>query len=99
MQSKIVFAGLATILFFSCSNNTQPESKPAVVTQKDSMVVKDKKKFEDIVFDSKKDLVCGMPLRAGIEDTAHYMGKVYGFCATECKDEFKKDPQHYLTAK
>lgn len=48
---------------------------------------------------SKKDLVCGMPVTAGVKDTAHYKGNIYGFCAKECKDEFVKEPQQYLTAK
>ncbi|MBL0182148.1 MAG: YHS domain-containing protein [Chitinophagaceae bacterium] len=58
-----------------------------------------KTKLKNLAFDSKTDLVCGMPVKAGVEDTAHYKGKVYGFCAKECKEEFLKDPQQYLTAK
>ncbi len=47
-----------------------------------------------------KDLYCGMPLQAeSIGDTANYEGKLYGFCATECKTEFLKNPQAYLTQK
>lgn len=47
-----------------------------------------------------KDLVCGMPVKDGnIADTAVYDGKTYGFCSTECKDEFKKEPSKYLTQK
>jgi len=37
-----------------------------------------------------------MPVSAGVNDTAHYKGKVYGFCATECKNEFLKNPEGYL---
>jgi YHS domain-containing protein len=51
------------------------------------------------MLDSKKDLVCGMPASAGIADTAHYKGKVYGFCSKECKDEFEKAPLQYFTGK
>jgi len=29
-----------------------------------------------------------MPLSAGVEDTLVLNGKVYGFCSTECKNEF-----------
>ena len=50
-------------------------------------------------FAVKKDLVCGMPVSAGVEDTAHYKGKIYGFCAKECKDDFLKNPEQYLTTK
>ncbi len=55
-----------------------------------------KKGLENLAFDSKTDLVCGMPVRAGVEDTVLYKGKLYGFCAKECKEEFLKDPKQYL---
>ncbi len=99
MHIRILLISSITVYFFSCKNNTQQHGKPAEVVKKDSTAVKEAKRFEGIVFDSKKDLVCGMPVRAGIEDTAHYKGKVYGFCATECKDEFKKDPEAYVAVK
>ncbi len=57
------------------------------------------KTFKNMKFDNAKDFVCGMPIRAGIADTAHCNGKVYGFCSTGCKDEFKKNPASYLATK
>ncbi|MDP9042173.1 MAG: YHS domain-containing protein [Bacteroidota bacterium] len=33
-----------------------------------------------------------MPVSAGIADTVHYNGKVYGFCSDECRDAFLKNP-------
>lgn len=49
---------------------------------------------------SNTDFVCGMPLREGsIGDTASFDGKIYGFCSTECKTEFLKDPSIYLSHK
>jgi YHS domain-containing protein len=53
-------------------------------------------KFTADMVDNKKDFACGMPVTAGISDTLHYEGKVYGFCSKECKDEFMKDPKGYL---
>lgn len=38
----------------------------------------------------KSDPFCGMPVTAGIMDTVTSKGKVYGFCAKECKEEFLK---------
>lgn len=78
----------------------QPEHKrelvmPPTAVKTDSV----KTKLKNLAFDSKTDLVCGMPVKAGVEDTVLYKGKVYGFCAKECKEEFLKDPKQYLTAK
>ncbi len=41
--------------------------------------------YKDVKLDNTKDLFCGMALKAGVGDTAHYKGKVYGFCSKECK--------------
>ena len=49
---------------------------------------------------SKKDLVCGMEMKDGaIADTAMYQSKAYGFCSSECKAEFVKEPAKYLSQK
>lgn len=49
---------------------------------------------------SNKDIICGMPIEAGqIADTSDYQGKIYGFCSKECKAEFVKNPESYLTQK
>lgn len=52
--------------------------------------------LKSLHFDYAKDPACGMPLRAGLEDTTHYKGKLYGFCSKECKEAFLKDPASYL---
>lgn len=49
---------------------------------------KQQNKFAGVVFASKKDTSCGMPLNAGLEDTVRLNGKVYGFCSQECKQDF-----------
>ncbi len=43
---------------------------------------------------------CGMVLKtnAEIADTAHYKGKVYGFCGPKCKDAFKANPEKTLAS-
>ncbi len=55
--------------------------------------------FKAIRFDNTKDFVCGMPLTAGVGDTAHYKGKVYGFCSKQCKQIFLDNPGKYLSTK
>ena len=46
--------------------------------------------YSNVRFASQRDTTCHMPLSAGIGDTLHFDGKVYGFCSTECKDAFVK---------
>ncbi|HTR82331.1 MAG TPA: YHS domain-containing protein [Bacteroidota bacterium] len=58
----------------------------------------EKETYKDVKFDNANDLVCGMPLSEGIGDTAHYRGKVYGFCSKGCKEKFAADPTHYLSS-
>jgi YHS domain-containing protein len=50
------------------------------------------KTYDIALIDNKKDPTCGMPTSAGVSDTAHYQNKVIGFCSTECKNEFLKNP-------
>jgi putative intracellular protease/amidase/YHS domain-containing protein len=62
-------------------------------------VLHPEKTFRQMKFDNTKDFVCGMPITAGIKDTVHYQKHVYGFCATECKEEFAKNPAFYVSTK
>lgn len=62
-------------------------------------VLHPEKTLKNLKVDNVKDLTCGMPLTAGVMDTAHYKGKLYGFCSKECKNEFLKNPAAYLVAK
>lgn len=68
----------------NASTETKEEAKPT---------------YSLAMLSDKTDHICGMELGEGsIADTAHYDGKVYGFCARECKAEFVKDPQTALSA-
>ena len=62
-------------------------------------VLHPEKGFENMKFDSKKDFICGMPLKSSAADTSNYKGKVYGFCSKSCKNAFKKNPNSYVTSK
>jgi YHS domain-containing protein len=77
-----------TGIFFSCNQKPNPEITSVKINKSDSV----RKKFTASMVDNKKDPSCGMPVTAGIEDTVHYNGKVYGFCSDECKQIFLKDP-------
>ena len=84
-----------TVLVISCGDqqlkkSTEPDV--ALVTNADTV------KITAAMVDNKRDPSCGMPVSAGIGDTAHYKSKVLGFCSKECKDEFLKDPEKNITA-
>ncbi|MEY4203685.1 MAG: hypothetical protein RL013_1388 [Bacteroidota bacterium] len=42
------------------------------------------------------DPICDMTVDNTVEDTAHYNGKIYGFCGAHCKESFKEDPAKYV---
>ena len=54
--------------------------------------------FPVSMVNNKKDPTCGMPVTAGISDTAHYKDKIIGFCSVGCKDEFKLAPEANIAA-
>lgn len=94
-----LFLIIAVLLLTACNNAPKPahsaawaDSMPAI----DSMNKGLRKDFSRLAFANKKDLVCHMPLTAGIGDTATYNGKLYGFCSKECKDAFEKDAAGYV---
>jgi YHS domain-containing protein len=41
------------------------------------------------------DPICEMKVKPTTRDTAHYAGKVYGFCSESCKVTFLEDPAQY----
>jgi len=99
-MKKLVFASLflSAILVSACgsasSENASPKDTSAAMTQDTST----EKTFDIALVNNKKDPSCGMPVSAGISDTAHYDNKVIGFCSTECKNEFLKNPKANLAA-
>jgi len=86
-----------SIFFMACGN--QPTTTPAAIDSTATATTEDSVISYDIsLVDNKKDPTCGMPVTAGISDTAHYDNKVLGFCSTECKHEFLKNPKANLAA-
>jgi len=89
---------LLWIIFFSISCNQKPSNN---TSNKENQGVKIKDtipRYTPEMVVNKKDFICGMPVKAGIEDTAHINGKAYGFCSKECKDAFLKNPKAYISA-
>ena len=98
-MKKNVIIFFLLVLAASCNNSADkqaPANEAADHTEHTNAAQEAKPQFTADMVDNKKDFACGMPVSAGISDTAHYEGKVYGFCSRECKDEFMKDPAGYL---
>ena len=91
---------LGTVLFLlACGQSNPNNSVSATDTSKVATTEKPvEKSYPIAMVDNKKDPSCGMPVSAGISDTAHYENKVLGFCSTECKNEFLKNPKAGLAA-
>jgi YHS domain-containing protein len=93
--SLIVFAS-----FFAACGGQQTEKAEAT---KDTATMQSTdsastKTYAVSLVDNKKDPTCGMPVTAGIGDTAHYDKHVLGFCSAECKAAFLKNPTTGLAA-
>jgi len=42
-----------------------------------------------------EDPICHMSTLGSISDTLMHKGSLYGFCSTDCKTKFKKQPEIY----
>ena len=70
------------------------------VIQNEKIVAKTINPLDTLKYATNLDLYCKMDnTKYGVSDTAYYKGQLYGFCAKMCKDEFKKNPEKYLTKK
>ena len=97
MKNSII-ALFFVMIAFACSNNKQNtavEYTPAATTSS----MENNSHFKPEMVVNTTDFACGMPVSAGISDTAQFEGKAYGFCSAECKAEFQKEPAKYLAAK
>lgn len=92
-MKKTILYFIVVMLAVACNNNSTENAR-----QDNKHMPKDSttSKFTLAMVDNTKDFSCGMPLTAGINDTAHYNGKVYGFCSKECKEDFLKNAEAYL---
>ena len=102
-MSKTLRTSLGLIVFFgsiflmACGNETVSSTttmdSTVTVAAEDSVI-----SYDISLVNNKKDPTCGMPVTAGISDTAHYDNKVLGFCAAGCKEEFLKNPKANIAA-
>ncbi|MEY2596250.1 MAG: hypothetical protein RI965_1522 [Bacteroidota bacterium] len=91
-MKNVLVSSLIIIALFACKQQEEKKAEMPVV-HTDSI------KYTPAMVVNEKDYACGMPVTAGILDTCHHEGKAYGFCSTECKNEFLKDPKKYLATK
>jgi YHS domain-containing protein len=98
-KSIVLFCGLSLLILFvvSCGQGEPKKEKPMADTSM-AMKADTVKQYPIALVDNKKDPSCGMPLTAGIGDTAHYKGKTIGFCSAECKAAFEKNPEAGIVA-
>ncbi len=90
---KVIVALL--VLFTACQPKTsEPEQKTAPALEEKEFPAK-----PDIALASDTDPVCKTYVKEEFSDTAMYDGKIYGFCASACKDDFLKEPLTYLEEK
>jgi YHS domain-containing protein len=92
-----LMAFTCSIFLWSCGNDAATATTTMDSTA--NAVIEDSVISYDIsLVDNKKDPTCGMPVTAGISDTAHYENKVLGFCSAGCKEEFLKNPKANIAA-
>lgn len=88
---------VVTVAMVSCNSTEAPKQEVADTTAQTNMEAA-AASFPVSMVNNKKDPTCGMPVTAGISDTAHYKDKVIGFCSSGCKDEFKLAPDANIAA-
>ena len=94
-MKQIISILLAVLCFASCANNEKKSEEMKPSTPMVETATEPVHYMPEMVI-NKKDFACGMPVSAGISDTCQIDGKSYGFCSSECKAEFMKDPKKYL---
>lgn len=105
-MKKLIAMAVILASMTACKEKTETNKPVQKAVQKVAQPTADGKylagdgPYKGVALDSPKDFYCGMDItKYGPSDTLHYHGKVYGFCATVCKDEFKKEPEKYLAKK
>jgi YHS domain-containing protein len=93
---------ITCMLLVACSNPTSEattnDTSANMVNDTITNDMMSTKTYDVSLVNNKKDPTCGMPVTAGISDTAHYEKYVLGFCSKECKDEFLKNPKAAIAA-
>jgi YHS domain-containing protein len=75
----------------ACKSKPVAGDKPVKDTAMQFVTYKEEPQLDiaNIHFATQTDTTCHMPLTAGVTDTLHYKGKIYGFCSAACKHAFE----------
>ncbi|WP_353087601.1 YHS domain-containing protein [Flavobacterium sp.] len=96
-MKKITFFVIG-LLYFGCQKS-EPKSHGFTIKDNPSLI-DPKNPLNKLTYTNKIDFYCKMDItKFGVADTATYKGKLYGFCAPLCKEEFIKNPELYLAKK
>ena len=85
MKYKIILTAVLSVSLLSCAREAPKVKHRAAVNAK-------KGNSKDISIVNAEDPICHMETAGFTKDTTIYKNKVYGFCSTYCKDEFKTNP-------
>ena len=89
MSKLLLLLAISSIVFASCGQTSHTHNAGKEEKLKINLTVDQ--------LDVKIDPVCQMT-KFEVADTMTYQGKLYGFCNTGCKDEFKAEPEKFLSA-
>ncbi len=90
MKLKVLITTSVVLSIMSCSK------KEANIMVHKSKMVESNINVDFGKVENEVDPICNMKTSEHVSDTAKYNNKVYGFCSSYCKDEFKKDPKKYV---
>jgi YHS domain-containing protein len=94
-----LMAVCGSMFLLACGGNSSSTTTATSIDSTVTVAAEDAVIMYDIsLVDNKKDPTCGMPVTAGISDTAHYDNKVLGFCSAGCKEAFLKNPKANMAA-
>jgi len=97
MKIRYILLLVVGVTFIGCSaKKNDSEKKMEIMAAKKDSAAADLSKLN---FAYRYDYSCGMPVSAGVSDTATYKGKLYGFCSPECKADFLSKPEEYISKK
>ena len=89
-MKKILNIIIISFFILACKNqDSSKDHKPTNDTTTKSESIK------SVQVSNHEDPVCSMNVDKNVADSANYNGQILGFCSSECKSEFLKNPTAY----